>query len=101
MPIVSFQIMYRPSNYVQLPGEEFRTTASIRVVRFPGSDEAQNGLETVNREELEHDLRRYYEAYYAELDARMSRYPEMHDIFPVSCWGRDASSPYSPAMVSK
>lgn len=82
MADVRLQIISRPHGYVQPPGEEFRVRASIRAVSLPGEDEAQNGLETVNREELEQDLRRYYEAYYAELGARTSRYPMMNEIFP-------------------
>ncbi len=71
-----------PRGYVQPPGEAFRARISIRPVSLPGADEAQIGLGTVDRNELERDLRRYYETYYAELDARMSRYRAMHEIFP-------------------
>ncbi len=71
-----------PRGYVQPPGEEFRARISVRVVCLPGAEEAQTGLETVDRHELERDLRSYYETYYAELDVRMSRYPAMHKIFP-------------------
>ncbi len=36
----------------------------------------------MDRDELERDLRGYYEAYYAKVDSRMSRYPAIHKIFP-------------------
>jgi hypothetical protein len=82
MPNVTMQIISAPPGYVQPPGEEFRARISVRTVSLPGDDEAQDGLDTVDRDELERDLRRYYETYYAELDARMSRYPAMQKSSP-------------------
>lgn len=76
------QLISAPRGYVQPPGEEFRARISVKPVSLPGADEAQIGLETVDRDELERDLQRYYETYYAELGARMSRYPAMQKIFP-------------------
>jgi hypothetical protein len=82
MANVRFLLVSKPPGLVQAPEDEFRARASIRVSRLPEVDSSRSRLENVNYEELENHLRSYYEAYYYELEGRMSRYPAMHEIFP-------------------
>src|SRR4051794_3000677 len=62
--------------------EDIRVKPSFRALNLPTGNQLRTRFEDVDPQELERRLRGYYEAYYSELQARMTQYPAMSEIFP-------------------
>lgn len=82
-------LYHQPSYYPVTPqlAEEARVRQSSRFWRNPGGPSQHTRLADVHVEELEERLRNSYEAYYSELQERMSRYRAASDIFPETLLG--------------